>query len=267
MTDYAVGDLQGCFDPLLKLLDKINFSWSKDRLWVCGDVVNRGPQSLNTLRYLYEHRDSVRLVLGNHDLHMLAVANGATRLKSKDTFHSIVENQENRDLIDWLYQQPLAYYESKINVCMVHAGIPMFWTLADTLKYAEEISSLLRDSKSRQTFFKSMYGDQPALWKANLSDIDRHRYITNALTRMRFCALDGSLELKTKLPPGQQPKALIPWYRLPLKIDKNVRVVFGHWASLEGRLATNRFQALDTGCVWGGKLTALNLNTWQRTSV
>ncbi|MEE4244332.1 MAG: symmetrical bis(5'-nucleosyl)-tetraphosphatase [Kangiellaceae bacterium] len=267
MTTYAVGDLQGCFVSLLNLLDKLNFNWDKDKLWLAGDLVNRGPQSLDTLRYLHQHRERVRVVLGNHDLHMLAIAEGVRRPGNKDNLSAITDYTHNRDLIDWLISQPLARYSKKYQTLMVHAGVAKQWSLKQTLALSDEISEVLQNKKTRRPFLSGMYGNQPDQWSDDLIGTDRHRVITNIFTRMRFCDHNGKLNLTAKSKPYRPPKGCLPWYKLPLKIKNNVRIVFGHWAALEGRLANERFQAIDTGCVWGGKLTAVNLKTGIRTSV
>jgi bis(5'-nucleosyl)-tetraphosphatase (symmetrical) len=267
MAVWAVGDIQGCFQTLLRLLDKIKFDWQKDKLWVCGDLVNRGPQSLETLNYLYQHRDRVKLVLGNHDLHMLAIASGVLPIKRKDTFVDVLEAPNRQHLIDWLLQQPLARYNKKHKTLMVHAGIAMHWDLKQTLECSQEVEQVLQHPQRRFEFFSGMYGDQPDKWSPSLSGLDRLRFITNVFTRMRFCYPDGTLDLSCKDKPGKQPEPLIPWYQLPLQIESDVRIIFGHWAALNGKLATTRFQALDTGAVWGGKLTALKLKTGKRVSV
>ncbi|PWK53084.1 symmetrical bis(5'-nucleosyl)-tetraphosphatase [Pleionea mediterranea] len=267
MTAYAIGDLQGCYQSFQKLLATIKLDWQKDKLWLCGDLVNRGPQSLETLRFIYEHRERIKVVLGNHDLHMLAVASGAQSIKRKDTFLPIIESAAHQDLIEWLHQQPLARYGKNRRVLMVHAGVAQQWTLADALACSDEVSEVLQNNNKRSEFFNAMYGNEPELWSDALEGTDRLRFITNAFTRMRFCHRDGRLDMSNKCKPGKQPDDLKPWFKLPLNLEKKVQVVFGHWAALEGKLATKRFQALDTGCVWGGQLTALNLKTGERTSV
>jgi bis(5'-nucleosyl)-tetraphosphatase (symmetrical) len=267
MAAWAVGDIQGCFNTLLRLLDKIKFDWRKDKLWVCGDLVNRGPQSLETLNYLYQHRERVKLVLGNHDLHLLAVASGVVAVKRKDSFHDVLEAPNCQQLMDWLLQQPLARYSKKHRTLMVHAGVPMHWNLQQTLEYSNEVQRVLQQPEKRIEFFANMYGDKPDQWSAELSGLDRLRYITNVFTRMRFCYPDGTLDLSCKDRPGKQKPPLIPWFDLPLRLEAEVRVVFGHWAALNGKLATPRFQALDTGAVWGGRLTALKLKNGKRISV
>ncbi|WP_144392203.1 symmetrical bis(5'-nucleosyl)-tetraphosphatase [Pleionea sediminis] len=267
MATYAVGDIQGCFDGLIALLKKLKFNWQNDKLWFCGDLINRGSQSLNTLRYLYEHRERIKVVLGNHDLHMLAVANGAESLKFKDTFQKIIDEPRNQDLVEWLYRQPLAHYSNKHKTLMVHAAISAKWSLKQTLACSDEVTNTLCDSQRRADYFKAMYGDTPDEWNDQLKGNDRLRYITNVFTRTRFVYHDGRLELGFKSAPGDHPKDLMPWYDQPLKIEKDIRIVFGHWAALQGKLATKRFQALDTGYVWGGTLTALNLSTGERTFV
>ena len=266
MATYIIGDIQGCFERLVCLLDKLQFNWNKDQLWVCGDLVNRGHQSLNTLRYLYEHRKQVQVVLGNHDLHLLAVASGLQPIKKKDTFQQLLQPQ-NDYLMDWLLKQPLAYFSSQYKILMVHAGVPQHWNLKQVLSASHQVEKALQNKYERCVFFQNIYGDMPAQWHKKLPTIDRLRYITNALTRMRYCYPDGSLELSCKQPPGWQPSPLVPWFQLPLKLEKDIKVCFGHWAALQGELDTHRFQALDTGCVWGGRLTAYHVEENIRISV
>lgn len=267
MASYAVGDIQGCFSALLSLLDKLKFDWNQDKLWLCGDLVNRGPQSLNTLRYLFEHRERVKVVLGNHDLHLLAVASGVVAAKGKDNFHDIIDDKANQDLIDWLLQQPLVHFHSKRRQLMVHAGVAPGWTLKQTLSYAQEVSAVLQSPRLRADFLRYMYGNLPARWDAQLTGNDRLRFITNAFTRMRFCTADGQLDMVHKAAPENAPDGLKPWFKVPLQLEPDIQIIFGHWAALNGRLANARFQALDTGMVWGNRLTALNLKTLKRTWV
>ncbi|WMS85740.1 symmetrical bis(5'-nucleosyl)-tetraphosphatase [Pleionea litopenaei] len=267
MATFAVGDIQGCFTDLLRLLEKIKFDWRKDKLWLCGDLINRGPQSLNTLRYLFEHRERIRVVLGNHDLHLLAVAHGAASLKGKDNFHDVIDHPGNGDLIEWLLDQPLARYSAKRRQLMVHAGVSPQWTLKQTLACSDTVQATLSSPGQRMVFFKHMYGNMPDQWSTKLQGIERLRYITNAFTRMRFCYSDGRLDMLSKASPSRAPTGLKPWFELPLAIEKQVQIIFGHWAALNGRLANRRFQALDTGMVWGNRLTALNLKTQRRTWV
>ncbi|NVJ59025.1 MAG: symmetrical bis(5'-nucleosyl)-tetraphosphatase [Gammaproteobacteria bacterium] len=267
MATYAVGDIQGCFGSLVELLTKLKFDWANDKLWVCGDLVNRGPQSLNTLRYLYEHRQRVKIVLGNHDLHLLAVASGAKTIGAKDNFHDVLEAPDSEELLEWLFHQPLAHYSSRRNILMVHAGVSPKWSLKQTLQLSQEVEQVLKSKSRRKAFFQSMYGNMPDQWNNNLTGHERLRYITNAFTRMRFCYPDGRLEMKQKCAPHRAYKPLQPWYKLPLKLKSSTQIIFGHWAALNGGLANSRFQALDTGAVWGNRLTALNLKTQKRTSI
>ncbi len=257
MATYAIGDVQGCYQSLQKLLNKISFNPAKDQIWLVGDLINRGPKSLKTLEYLYEIRSAVKIVLGNHDLHFLAVESGLHKLKNKDTLKKILKSSNRQKLVDWLSKQPLVYYDAKLNFAMCHAGIPIQWNIQQAIEYSQEVSQFLQ-SPERNQFFKVMYGNKPANWSQQLSQLDRLRYITNGFTRMRFCYLDGSLELTCKLPPGEQTEQLRPWFELPRK-PLGCQLVFGHWASLQGLCTHPDMYALDTGCVWGGKLTALRL--------
>ncbi len=258
MATYAIGDIQGCYQTFQALLKKIQFSPDKDCLWLAGDMINRGKNSLQVLSFIYEHQEKIHCVLGNHDLHFLAVVSGAQNAKPKDTFDDILNSSKCDDLVNFLIKQPLFYYDKKLNFAMVHAGVPFDWNLKQTQAYSQEVSDYLQSNK-RLDFFAKMYGDEPSQWKPSLSGIPRLRYITNALTRMRYCQANGQLELTLKTSPDQQAKNLIPWYELSKnQIDYNL--VFGHWASLQGKCPIKNFYALDTGCVWNGQLTALRLD-------
>ena len=235
MAVYAVGDLQGCLQPLKCLLERIAFDPAKDTLWLVGDLVNRGPESLETLRFLYGMRESLVCVLGNHDLHLLAVGNNIERLKKGDTLREILEAPDCDQLLDWLRQQPLLHYDLERNTALVHAGIPPQWSLKKALKYASEVEHALRDDSLLGPFLDGMYGNEPAKWDSDLTGIERLRVITNYFTRMRFCTRDGKLD-------------------------------FGHWAALEGNCKEPGIYALDTGCVWGGAMTLLNVDNGQRLS-
>ena len=197
MTVYAVGDLQGCLQPLQCLLKEVAFDPAKDRLWLVGDLVNRGPQSLATLRFLYAMRDALTCVLGNHDLHLLAVAHNRERLKKGDTLQEILDAPDRDDLLNWLRQQKLLHYDAERDTLLVHAGIPPQWTLNKALKRAAEVQDALRDDTRLPLFLEGMYGNQPNRWDKDLQGIARLRVITNYLTRMRFCSAYGSLDLKS----------------------------------------------------------------------
>lgn len=261
MTDYAIGDIQGCHERLLDVLAQVDFSPSRDRLWVAGDLINRGPSSLQTLRYIESLGSSAVVVLGNHDLHLLAVALGGHSLKSKDTLSDILEAPDHRHLLNWLCQQNLLVQDPQRNFVMVHAGLPHIWSLEQAAGYAREVEAAISGAQASE-YFTAMYGNQPARWDESLQGTDRLRVITNYFTRMRFIAADGTLEFAAKESAAQAPEGFAPWFRYP-RADE-VRVVFGHWAALEGETDSDRFIGLDTGCVWGGKLTMMNLDTGEK---
>ena len=258
MTDYAIGDIQGCYERLLDVLAKVDFSPSRDRLWVAGDLINRGPSSLETLRYIESLGSSGVVVLGNHDLHLLAVALGGHALKNKDTLSDILEAPDHEHLFDWLRQQNLCIHDPDRNFVMVHAGLPHIWSVDEAVQEVEEV---IRGPEA-ETYFAGMYGNYPACWDPQLKGMDRWRAITNYFTRMRFIARDGTLELAVKESADSAPQGFAPWFRFPRQDD--VRVIFGHWAALEGQTDSNRFIGLDTGCVWGGVLTLMNLDTGEK---
>lgn len=264
MADYAVGDLQGCLEPLKCLLEHVSFDPARDRLWLVGDLVNRGPESLETLRYLYGIRDSVICVLGNHDLHLLAASRKIDRLKKGDTLDDILQAPDRDQLLDWVRQQKLMHYDAERNVAMVHAGIPPQWSLKKALKYASEVEAALRDDALIEPFLNGMYGNEPAKWSGDLRGVTRLRVITNYFTRMRFCNRDGKLDLKAKEGIETAPPGYAPWFSHKQRKTKSVKIVFGHWAALEGRCDEPDVYALDSGCVWGGSLTMLNLDTFER---
>lgn len=266
MTTYAVGDLQGCLDPLKCLLARVAFDPARDRLWLVGDLVNRGPKSLETLRFLFAMRDSVTCVLGNHDLHLLAVAHNVERLKKSDTLREIIEAPDAGDLLDWLRRQKLVHYDEARDIAMVHAGIPPMWTLAKALKRAAEVEEALLDDARLPLFLEGMYGNDPACWDSDLHGITRLRVITNYFTRMRFCKADGTLDLKSKEGADTAPPGYRPWFAHPSRKTRGQKIIFGHWAALEGKCNEPGLHALDTGCVWGGTMTLLNIDNGQRIS-
>lgn len=264
MTQYAVGDLQGCLDPLLDLLERVDFSPSRDCLWLAGDLVNRGPQSLEALRYVRDLGSSARCVLGNHDLHLIAVAHNIERLRRNDTLQPILQAQDCADLIDWLRQQPLLHHDAARDLTLVHAGVPPQWTVQKALRRASEVHEALRDDARLLPFLDGMYGNQPAKWDKQLEGVERLRVITNYFTRMRFCKADGTLDLDTKDGIDSAPPGYAPWFSHPQRKTRGHRLIFGHWAALEGRCAEPDVDALDTGCVWGNCLTLLNVDTGER---
>lgn len=259
MSVYAIGDIQGCFESLMTLLKKIQFDPQRDQLWLVGDLINRGPDSLSTLRYLYSIRQSIKVVLGNHDLHFIARHYGVRHKSKTETLDELLAADDCQLLVDWLLQQPLVYHDEKLQWTMVHAGIPPQWTLTEALSYSAEVQAVLA-SKERITFLSSMYGNHPNLWSADLQGVDRLRLITNYFTRMRFCTAQGELELLTKESADAAPDGFAPWFSHVRKTSHQ-RIAFGHWAALQGNVDTANVYALDTGCVWGGDLTALDLTT------
>src|SRR5690554_81458 len=258
MSTYAIGDIQGCFDPLQRLLDKIQFDPSRDNLWLAGDLINRGPDSLATLRYLRSLGPTVKAVLGNHDLHFLAVAYGYKRPGSQDTLEPLLQASDRAELIDWLRQCPLLHHDPALGYTMVHAGIPPIWNLSEALGYAQEIEAVLQGD-GLDDFLAHMYGNTPCLWQAELAGNDRLRLITNYFTRMRFCSAAGQLDLDNKTAASDNQQFL-PWFAHPQHACANERILFGHWAALKGQANASNVVALDTGCVWGGHLTALRLD-------
>ncbi|KEF30771.1 Bis(5'-nucleosyl)-tetraphosphatase, symmetrical [Marinobacter nitratireducens] len=261
MTDYAIGDIQGCYLRLLEVLERVDFSPSRDRLWVAGDLINRGPSSLDTLRYLSGLGDSAVVVLGNHDLHLLAVALGGHQVRKKDTFSDILEAPDHDELIAWLRQQNLCIHDPERNLVMAHAGIPHIWSIDQGVACAREVEAVIRGPEATE-YFSHMYGNEPARWDDNLAGMDRWRIITNYFTRMRFIAEDGTLELATKESADHAPGGFAPWFQFARR--DTARVVFGHWAALEGQTGNDQFVGLDTGCVWGGALTIMNLDTGEK---
>jgi bis(5'-nucleosyl)-tetraphosphatase (symmetrical) len=261
MRVFAVGDLQGCLDPLKCLLARVAFDPARDRLWLVGDLVNRGPQSLETLRFLYAMREAVVCVLGNHDLHLLAAAHNIERLKKGDTLREILDAPDRAELLDWLRQQKLLHYDAERDIVMVHAGIPPQWSLKKALRCAEEVEEALRDDARLLPFLDGMYGNEPSRWDSDLKGVTRLRVITNYFTRMRFCKADGTLDLKTKEGVGSAPPGYLPWFNHKQRKTAGQKIIFGHWAALEGRCDAPGVTALDTGCVWGGAMTLLNVDS------
>ncbi|SFF95553.1 symmetrical bis(5'-nucleosyl)-tetraphosphatase [Neptunomonas qingdaonensis] len=258
MATYAIGDIQGCFDEFQNLLELINFG-QNDKLWLCGDLVNRGPKSLQTLRFIKELGVQAHMVLGNHDLHLLAVHYDITRKKKSDTLDEILCAPDREELMQWLQQQPLLHTDSRLNFTMVHAGIPPGWSINNAQKKAQEVENILRSAKA-QAFFEHMYGNKPEKWSNDLKGWKRLRTITNYLTRMRFCTPEGKLEFASKGGLETQPDGFLPWYKHPHRKTAGENIIFGHWAALQGAADTQNVYALDTGCIWGVKLTALRLD-------
>lgn len=257
MTTYIIGDLQGCYDALRKILDMAEFDPSHDQLWSVGDIVNRGPDSLATLRYLKNLGSRFRMVLGNHDLHLLALAYKSRSPKKADTLGEVLAASDRDELIDWLRHQPLIYqHETSV---LVHAGIPHIWSLQKALTLASEVEQALR-SDDCGIFLAAMYGNEPERWSDELKGLERLRVITNYLTRMRICRVDGSLDLAFKSPPDLAPKKYSPWFSFyPENPKDSYDIFFGHWAALPSGVYRQHFNALDSGYFWGGALTLLRL--------
>jgi len=253
MSVYWVGDIQGCDEPLGQLLDQVGFSASRDRLYVLGDLVNRGPSSLAVLRRLYSLGSSVQCVLGNHDLHLLALSAGARAPGASDTLHDILQAPDKDTLLHWLRHQSIAIYQE--DVLMVHAGVLPQWTLEETLSLARELENILQSDEA-DSFFMKMYGNEPAQWSPQLQGMARFRCALNAFTRIRFCSLTGAMEFETKENAAKAPQGYMPWFEVPHRQTANTTIAFGHWSTL-GAVQRQDIWALDTGCVWGGCLTAL----------
>jgi bis(5'-nucleosyl)-tetraphosphatase (symmetrical) len=252
--DYFVGDLQGCLDELQVLLDKVAFDPGKDRLWLTGDLVARGPKSLQTLRFIKSLGQSAKTVLGNHDLHLIATWHGIKKAKPKDLLCDLLSAPDCEELIDWLTHQPMLQVIQD-NVIMTHAGLSPQWDIPTAISCAREVENILQ-SDACYDYLSNMYESKPNYWHSELAGYDRFRYIVNAMTRMRFCYADGGLEFTNKGAPQDCTKAdLHPWFELKPLYWQNFRLIFGHWASLMGRTDDLNIIALDTGCVWGNHLT------------
>lgn len=256
MSTFAVGDIQGCYSALRNLLDDIQFDPEKDTLWLTGDLVNRGPESLQTLKFI-KGLPNVITVLGNHDLHLLTLAYSKNPPPNEHTMQDILDSPEREELLDWLKQKPFLHYDANKNTALVHAGIPPQWTLNEAIKYAEEAHHAIIRENFKE-FFDELYGDEPSEWHENLKGWDRLRYIVNAFTRMRFTTNTGKLLLDVKGKIGTQPPGYEPWFRIPIRKTAQTKIIFGHWAALEG-IQENNVYGIDTGCIWGRKLSHLPL--------
>lgn len=253
---YLVGDLQGCCKPLERLLQTIDFSSSRDQLYVLGDLVNRGPDSLGVLQRLRSLEGAATCLLGNHDLHLLAVAHGVRKPHRSDTLDPILNAADREDWLDWLRQQNLAVHAH--GWLMVHAGVVPQWDAAQTVALAGEVEAMLR-SPDVGAFLTTMYGNEPARWDERLQGVDRWRCVVNSLTRLRFCAADGTMEFATKEGAGGAPEGYMPWFEVPGRRTQGTPVAFGHWSTL-GLINRDDLLALDTGCIWGGHLTAVRVD-------
>ncbi len=257
MPTYAIGDLQGCLPSLRELLEKLDFDAERDRLWLVGDLVSRGPESLETLRFVRDLGDRAVTVLGNHDLHLLAVHAGVRGTRDKG-LHAVMAARDRDELMNWLRTRPLLHHDPDLDTTLVHAGIYPAWTLGAALVHAGELHRTLAGEHWRE-FLEHMYGDQPDRWDDTLQGWDRLRFICNSFTRMRYVHPDGRLNLADKGAPGTQPADDRPWFEMSDRAMAGQRIVFGHWSTL-GLVQRDDLLALDTGCIWGGKLTAARLD-------
>lgn len=257
MTTYAVGDLQGCLQPLKHLLQQVDFNPQKDTLWCTGDLVNRGPESLAALRFIHSLGDACITVLGNHDLHLLAVAYGFAHCANGDTLEDILSAPDKDELLHWLRHRPLIHHQ--YGYTLAHAGIAPQWSLTEALGFAREVEAALR-ADNFTDFLANMYGNKPKKWKAELSGYDRLRLITNYFTRMRFCSAKGKLDFTNKRGPDKADAGTMPWFTVPHRAMADEKIIFGHWAALQGITHTANVIALDTGCVWGNCMTLMRLD-------
>lgn len=262
MSLYCIGDLQGCLAPFERLLEKINFSPSRDTLYVLGDLVNRGPDSLGVLRRLSMLGESAQCVLGNHDLHLLALSQGLRKINRKDTMLPILQAPNCAALLDWVRHRPMALYRH--GWLMVHAGVLPQWSVSQTLALAAEVEQVLR-GPNWKSFLETMYGNTPSEWNEQIEGADRLRVVVNALTRLRFCTLEGQMEFTSTESASYAPEGYLPWFEIPGRATRDTPIAFGHWSTLatdSGGISRprNNTLPLDTGCVWGGCLTAARLD-------
>lgn len=255
MSIYAIGDIQGCFDELLRLLDAIAFNENTDQLWFAGDLVNRGPKSLETLRFVKGLGDAAVTVLGNHDLHLLAAACSPRPPGKHDTLAQVLDAPDRDELLDWLRHRPLFHYNDEF--CLLHAGLPPQWDFNKTRKMAVFAEKALR-GPDYQRLLTHMYGNKPDIWSPTLTGLAKLRFIINCFTRMRYCDAYGRLDFIHSGPVGSQPEKLMPWFQVPNRKNAGMRIIFGHWSTL-GYYEGQNCYAIDTGCLWGGQLTALKL--------
>lgn len=260
MNTYVVGDVQGCADELERLLASVRFDPGQDRLWLLGDLINRGPKSLQTLRLARSLGQACTTILGNHDLSILAQSyDGRTPSRVKKTAREIAAAPDGHELLDWLRHRPLAHRCERY--LLIHAGLPPQWSVEQALGFADEVERALR-GPDHVAFMDAMFGDRPDRWDASLEGIQRLRFITNCLTRLRFCTADGRLALAEKQSARQASKGLLPWFAVPGRASTDTTILFGHWSTL-GQVYWPQYRVwgLDTGCVWGGRLTALHLES------
>lgn len=258
MAVYAIGDVQGCYEPLLRLLDKLHFDPDIDRIWLTGDLVNRGPHSVETLRHISTLGTAATTVLGNHDLTLLAVAEGHVKPGKKDTFYDVLDAPDAAELLAWVRGLPMLHHDAGLGFTMVHGGLSPHWDLAQALACAREVEAVLR-GPGYPEFLAHMFGSEPRVWRDDLEGLPRLRHIVNVMTRMRFVFADGSLCYDQKGAPGSQPPDLMPWFEVPWRRNADLRIITGHWAAL-GYFRAPGIYALDSGCIWGQHLTAFRLD-------
>ena len=264
MAVYAIGDVQGCYTELQALLERIAFDPARDRLWFAGDLVNRGPHSLETLRFVRDLGDAALTVLGNHDLHLIAADFDSRYARPRDTLQPILEAPDKDALLNWLRHRPLLHHDAALGYTLLHAGLPPQWDLATAQRCAAEVEAVLRSGHHGE-FLSRMYGNEPNLWSEDLEGWDRLRFITNCFTRLRYVDPEGRLNLRDKGAPGSQTPGHRPWFAVPGRANAGLRILFGHWSTV-GEVKEQDVFPLDTGCLWGGSLTALRLEdrTWFR---
>jgi bis(5'-nucleosyl)-tetraphosphatase (symmetrical) len=258
MATYAIGDIQGCYEEFARLLDLIDFRSDRDRLWLLGDLINRGRENLAVVRKVMELGSAAITVLGNHDLHFLAIHRGGHSVNRADTFGDVLESKQVDDISDWYRHQPLLHRDKKLGYAMAHAGIPHVWTMKQARTLAREVEEVIQGSGCER-YFKEMYGNDPQCWRDDWEGMARWRIITNYFTRMRLMDGSGCLDFSHKGPLSDAPEELIPWFELRAQHPLKHKILFGHWAALEGHTGQDRIINLDTGCVWGRSLTALCL--------
>jgi len=257
MAVYAIGDLQGCYDSFRRLLDKIDFDRDADCVWLTGDLVNRGRKSLKTLRYVYRNSDSMLTVLGNHDLALLNASLGNPK-HAPVSLKKILLASDRDELLDWLRRRPLFHYDSKLNTAIVHAGVVPEWSVKSALKRSAEVEAIL-GGNDYEAFMKKLFGDKPDHWSRRLRGYDRIRFIINVFTRLRMLKPNGRIDFRHKGPPHKTHGPLIPWFDVRHRKTESIRIVFGHWSSL-GYVSEPNLLSIDTGCVWGRRLTAVRLD-------
>jgi bis(5'-nucleosyl)-tetraphosphatase (symmetrical) len=265
MTSYAIGDIQGCLNELQRLLEHISFDPAEDRLWFVGDLVNRGPDSCGVLRFIKDLGDRAIVVLGNHDLHLLAVAEGHMKYAKHDNLQDVIEAGDSAELLHWLRHLPLMHHDESFGLSMIHAGLPPQWDLATARACAREVETVLQ-GPNYVHFLEHMYGNLPDIWDEELEGIERLRFITNCFSRLRYCDAQGQMTLDEKGPLGSQPKNYYPWFEIKDRLSRNDTIIFGHWSSL-GFVDRDNVYGLDTGCLWGDRLTALRLEDRQTFSI